>query len=144
MENILVSACLFGVNCRYDGKSKPHTEVIKLKEKYNCILVCPEVSGGLPTPRNPSEIVGDRVIMCDGRDVTAEYKKGAEYALSTAVESGCKIAVLKARSPSCGKCFVYDGTFSKQLVEGNGITAGLLLANGITVIDETELNKLGL
>ena len=144
MENILVSACLFGVNCRYDGMSKPNEKVLKLKERYNCILVCPEVSGGLPIPRLPSEIVGDKVIMCDGTDVTAQYSKGAHLALKTAKENDCKIAVLKSRSPSCGKGQIYDGTYTKTLINGNGVTADLLIANGITVLDETELNKLGL
>lgn len=142
MENILVSACLLGEKCRYDGESKPNEQVLKLIGKYNCIPVCPEVDGGLPTPRKPSEIVGDRVIMCDGTDVTCEYNKGALLAYGTACKYGCKIAVLKARSPSCGKGFVYDGTYTKTLTKGNGITAELLMSNGITVLDETELEKL--
>jgi len=144
MENILVSACLFGVSCRYDGKSKPNKEALKLKEKFNCILICPEADGGLPIPRKPSEIVGDRVIMCDGTDVTEQYRCGALLALKTAKENNCKIAVLKARSPSCGKGQIYDGTYTKTLRKGNGITAELLMANGITDLNETELYELGL
>lgn len=144
MENILVSACLLGENCRYDGKSKPCAQALKLKEKYNCIPVCPEVAGGLPTPRCPSEIIGDRVVMCDGTDVTYEYNKGAMLAYITACEHACKIAVLKARSPSCGKGLVYDGTYTKTLKKGDGVTASLLMSKGITVLDETELDKLGL
>ena len=144
MKNILISACLFGVNCRYDAKSKPNKDVLKLKEKYNCILVCPEVAGGLPTPRKPSEIVGSRVLMCDGTDVTEQYKKGALLTLKTAQENGCSVAILKARSPSCGKGFVCDGTYTGTLTKGNGVTAEYLLDNGITVYDETEINKLEL
>lgn len=142
MENILVSACLLGEKCRFDGKSKPNEQVLKLKEKYNCIPVCPEVDGGLPTPRNSSEIVGDKVIMCDGTDVTNAFQKGACAALLAARENNCKLAVLKARSPSCGKGAVYDGSFTKTLKSGDGITASLLISNGITVIDEMEIDKL--
>ena len=144
MESILVSACLFGVGCRYDGKSKPNEDALKLQGKYNCILVCPEVAGGLSTPRKPSEIVGDKVIMCDGTDVTEQYCRGAEFALDLAKKYNCKVAVLKSRSPSCGKGQIYDGTYTKTLTSGNGITAELLLANGIIVLDETELHRLGL
>ena len=144
MENIIVSACLFGVDCRYDGKSKPNEKALGLKEKYNCILVCPEAHGGLSTPRKPSEIIGDKVVMCDGTDVTEQYHRGALLTLKIAKENGCKIAILKSRSPSCGKGQIYDGTYTKTLTRGNGVAAELLMANGITVLDETELDKLGL
>jgi uncharacterized protein YbbK (DUF523 family) len=144
MKNILVSACLLGENCRYDGCSKPNEAVINKLKKYNVIPICPEVMGGLPTPRIPSEIVGDRVVMQNGKDVTLEYKRGAEQALKLAKENNCKIAVLKARSPSCGKGLIYDGTYSKALTKGNGICAELLIKNGVTVLDETEIEKLDL
>ena len=124
MENIIVSACLLGVSCRYDGNSKPCREVISLKEKYNLIPVCPEIMGGLP-------------VMKDGSDVTKEYKRGAEEVLRLAQMFECKIAVLKENSPSCGCGKIYDGTFSRKLIDGNGITAGLLLKNGIKVFGET-------
>ena len=137
MENIIVSACLLGVSCRYDGNSKPSREVISLKEKYNLIPVCPEIMGGLPTPRLSSEIRGELVVMKDGRDVTKEYKRGAEEVLRLAQMFECKIAVLKENSPSCGCGKIYDGTFSRKLIDGNGITAGLLLKNGIKVFGET-------
>ena len=137
MENIIVSACLLGVSCRYDGNSKPCREVTSLKEKYNLIPVCPEIMGGLPTPRLSSEIRGELVVMKDGSDVTKEYKRGAEEVLRLAQMFECKIAVLKENSPSCGCGKIYDGTFSRKLIDGNGITAGLLLKNGIKVFGET-------
>lgn len=141
-KNILVSACLLGTPCRYDGASKPNTKVIALSEKYNLIPVCPEVAGGLPTPRTPSEIVGERVLMRDGRDVTENYRRGAEIALKKARENSCDVAILKARSPSCGKGQVYDGTFSGTLTSGDGITAKLLSDAGITVLTEENICKL--
>ena len=142
MENILVSACLLGVACRYDGKRKPNEAVIALKEKYNLIPVCPEIMGGLPTPRLPSEIRGETVIMENGEDVTDKYSKGAEETLRLARLFGCGKAVLKEKSPSCGSGRIYDGTFSKTLTEGNGVTVGMLLANGIRVAGETEIDAL--
>ncbi len=138
-ENIIVSACLLGENCRYDGKSKPCQAVINLKEKYNLIPVCPEVMGGLQTPRHPSEIIGDKVTGKDGSDNTKEYKKGAEIALDIALQNGAAKAILKAKSPSCGKGEIYDGTFSGKLKEGNGITAKLFTENGIEVLTEDEI-----
>ena len=136
MENIIVSACLLGVSCRYDGNSKPCREVIALKEKYNLIPVCPEIMGGLPTPRLSSEIRGKLVVMKDGSDVTKEYERGAEEVLRLAQMFECKKAVLKENSPSCGCGKIYDGTFSRKLIDGNGITAGLLLKKGIKVFGE--------
>ena len=144
MERILISACLLGKKCRYDGKSKPVCSAVALASKYVLIPVCPEVMGGLPIPRKPSEIQGDRVVMVDGTEVTAQYRCGAELTLALARENGCCIAVLKARSPSCGKGTIYDGTYTGTLTAGNGITAQLLMDSGITVYDETEINKLKL
>ncbi|MBR5539316.1 MAG: DUF523 domain-containing protein [Clostridia bacterium] len=140
--NILVSACLLGCACRYDGKSKPHTDVLALAKKHTLIPICPEIYGGLSTPRLPSEISGGRVINSGGTDVTAEYEKGASEALKLAKIANCHIAVLKAKSPSCGKGAVYDGTFSRTLTSGDGITAALLISNGITVITEDEIADL--
>ena len=137
-----MSACLLGVACRYDGKRKPNEAVIALKEKYNLIPVCPEIMGGLPTPRLPSEIRGETVIMENGEDVTDKYSRGAEETLRLARLFGCGKAVLKEKSPSCGSGRIYDGTFSKTLTEGNGVTAGMLLANGIRVAGETEIDAL--
>ena len=137
MENIIVCACFLGFSCLFDVNSKPCIVVISLKEKYNLIPVCPEIMGGLPTPRLSSEIRGELVVMKDGSDVTKEYKRGAEEVLRLAQMFECKIAVLKENSPSCGCGKIYDGTFSRKLIDGNGITAGLLLKNGIKVFGET-------
>lgn len=142
MENILVSACLLGIGCRYDGKHKADPEVIKLRERYNLIPVCPEIYGGLPTPRTPSERIGDKVMMRDGTDVTENYKRGAEEALRLCRIYNIRCAVLKERSPSCGKGKIYDGSFSGTLTERDGVTAELLAANGIRVIGESEINIL--
>lgn len=142
MKCIAVSKCLLGYPCRYDGKSVPCEEVIALKDKYELIPICPEELGGLPTPRIPAEIVGDRVIRRDGIDVTAEYNLGAKIALTYALEKNCKIAILKSKSPSCGKGAVYDGTFTKTLMGGDGITVRLFESKGIQVINERETDKL--
>lgn len=140
--NILISACLLGCACRYDGKSKPHPAVEQLHEKHTLIPVCPEIYGGLPTPRPPSEIVDDRVQNSAGEDVTDAYRRGAAEALRLAEFFGCKVAVLKAKSPSCGKGKVYDGTFSRTLTDGDGVTAALLQKNRITVYTEDEITVL--
>ena len=142
MKKILISACLYGEKCRYDGGDNLISELDLLRDKCTLIPVCPEVMGGLSTPRNPSEIVGDRVVMNDGRDVSAEYKKGAEIALGTAIENDCKIALMKAKSPSCGCGKIYDGTFSRTLTDGDGITVRLLKENGIKVFNETQIKEL--
>lgn len=142
MKKILISACLYGEKCRYDGKDNLLSCLDLLKDKVTLIPVCPEVMGGLETPRNPSEIVDDRVVMNDGRDVTAEYTKGAEIALRTAIENGCSIALMKAKSPSCGSGKIYDGTFSRTLTDGDGITVRLLKKNGVKVFNETQIKEL--
>ena len=136
MEKLLVSACLLGTPCRYDGKSKPCDAVIALRSRFELLPVCPEVMGGLPTPRIPSEIQGDRVRMRDGTDVTENYRRGAQKALEIARENGCKIAILKEKSPSCGKGAVYDGSFCGRLTDGMGVTAALLHAEGIPIFSE--------
>lgn len=142
--NVLVSQCLLGVPCRYDGKSKPAQELGAL-ERLGCRLVpvCPEVLGGLPTPRPPAEIQsGGRVVNREGVDVTQEYLAGAELALSLARESGCTLAVLKEKSPSCGSGEIYDGTFSGRLVPGQGVAARLLEENGIRVLGESQIGQI--
>lgn len=144
MKKVLISACLLGEKCRYDGKSKPNESALELLSNYHLVPVCPEVLGGLSIPRKPSEIKGERVVMIDGTDVTCEYRLGAEKALKIAKENGITVAVLKARSPSCGKGMIYDGTYTGTLTSGNGITVQLFLNNGIKVYDETEIDKIEL
>ena len=139
---ILVSACLLGLRVRYDGKSKPCEAVIRLMKKHELIPVCAEVFGGLPTPRVPAERVGDRVIAKDGRDVTAEYVRGAEEIARLAQMYHCTHAILKEKSPSCGKGRIYDGTHTGTLTAGNGVLAELLMEMGVEVIGETEIDRL--
>ena len=138
---LLVSACLLGVACRYDGRSKADAAVTALLARHTLIPVCGEIFGGLPTPRTPAERRGARVVTKDGRDVTEEYVRGAEETLQIAREKNCRRAVLKERSPSCGSGFIYDGTFSKKLIPGDGITVRLLKKAGICVYGENSLPK---
>lgn len=139
---ILVSACLLGSNCKYNGKSNKNENVIALSEKFELIPVCPECFGGLPTPRMPAEIRDGRVVTKSGDDVTAQFQDGANQTLYIAKESNCPAALLKEKSPSCGYGRVYDGSFSKTLCSGNGVTADLLLQNEIAVFGESEIRKL--
>ena len=132
---VIVSACLAGYRVRYDGKTVPNEAVVDLMKRGEAIPVCPEMLGGLPCPRTPSERTADgtRVRMRDGTDVTEAYQRGASETLRMARLYGCTYAILKAKSPSCGCGLIYDGTFSGTLREGDGVTAQLLKENGITV-----------
>ena len=145
MERLLISACILGISCRYDGQSKmaiTEQELCSLKEKYQLVPFCPEIYGGLPTPRTPSERVGDEVYMKDGTRVTLRFEKGASEALKLCRGLGIKKALLKAKSPSCGKGEIYDGSFSGTLRLGNGVCTELLLENGIEVYTENEIFEL--
>ena len=139
---VLVSACLLGCPCRYDGKSKPSAAVLALMDKHTLIPICPEQMGGLATPRPPAECQTGGVFTEAGVDVTAHYQRGAAEALRLAKLYGCTHAILKERSPSCGSGEIYDGSFSRHLVPGDGVTAALLKANGVTVLGESEVEKL--
>ena len=139
---ILISACLLGVCCRYDGASKPHLLASALAERHTLVPVCPEQLGGLPTPRPPAERRGDGVFTQTGDDVTEPYRRGAEQTLVLCRLLGCEAAVLKERSPSCGRGQIYDGTFSGTLTAGDGVTAELLTANGIPVYGESQIETL--
>ena len=142
-ECILVSRCLLGEPCRYDGRSKPDQRVMELEQGYCLVPVCPEVLGGLPTPRPPAEIQPDgRVVNREGKDVTREYEEGARLALELAVREGCRTAVLKENSPSCGCREIYDGSFSKRLIPGEGVAAKLLREHGIRVLGESDVDGL--
>ncbi|MCI9084159.1 MAG: DUF523 domain-containing protein [Bacilli bacterium] len=138
-EKILVSACLAGINCKYNGKNNEHKKIIELIKNKDVILICPEQLGGLKTPRTPAERIKDKVITNDNIDVTKEYQKGAEEVLNLVKKFNIKTAILKSKSPSCGKGKIYDGTFSNTLIYGNGITTELLEKNGIKVISSDEL-----
>ncbi len=145
MEGLLISACLTGVDCKYDGGNNalPEETLRALREKYRLVPVCPEVLGGLTVPRTPCERLDGRVVNRLGADVTAAFQRGAEAALRIAREQGCRKALLKARSPSCGSGRVYDGSFSGRLVPGDGVTAERLRAAGLEqIVDETELAAL--
>ncbi len=142
---LLISACLCGVPCRYDGKTKPlPAETLdRLTKKYIPIPVCCEIFGGLPTPRIPAEIQPDRTVLRrDGMDVTREYTTGAAEVLRIATLTGADTALLKARSPACGRGRIYNGTFQGILTDGDGIAARLLLENGIRVCTEDEIAAL--
>ena len=142
MEKILISACLIGDKTRYDGKSNYNPLVKELLEKYELVPFCSEVEGGLSVPRKPSEIVKDKVINIDGKDVTRNYLKGAELALNICKYLHIKVAILKDGSPACGVHQIHDGKFSGKKIKGMGITASLLAQNGIKVISEDEIETL--
>lgn len=143
MERILVSACLLGVCCRYDGAEKADERILKLLERDDIALipVCPEQWGGMETPRLPCERRGELVVNREGGDKTACYEKGAGQVLKVAKLYQCRRAILKEKSPSCGKGRIYDGTFSRTLIDGNGVTAELLEQNGIQVIGENQVEE---
>jgi len=146
---VLVSACLAGINCRYNGKSKLNKKIKKLLEEGKAVCVCPEELGGLSTPRLPSEIknatgedildTNARVYNKEGTDLTKRFIEGAERTLDIAKKYKIKKAILKTKSASCGLGQIYDGSFSGKLKEGNGVTCALLLRNGIKVITEKDI-----
>lgn len=133
---VMISACLLGQNCKYNGKNNLNVELIKALTPYTIVPICPEVQGGLSTPRIPSERCLEKVITRDGQDVTEQFQLGAGIALQLAKQNNCKIAILKKNSPSCGFGEIYDGTFSSRLKKGNGVTAELLYQNGIVILNE--------
>ncbi len=138
---IMVSACLLGDNVKYDGNNNYNQELINFLKDHEIIKVCPELLGGLPTPRKPSEILHDKVIDIDGSDVTKEFTEGALKTLEIAKENDIKVAILKRNSPSCGFNAIYDGTFTHTITNGNGITADLLSKNGIKVLNEDNYRE---
>ena len=140
-ETLLISACLLGVRCRYDGGGQAMARLDELMERYVLVPVCPEVLGGLPTPREPAELRGERVVTRTGRDVTDAFRRGAAEAARIARVCGCSRALLKERSPSCGCGKVYDGTFCGVLREGSGLCAQTLLAQGVRVLGESRAEE---
>ena len=142
MERILISACLVGDNVKYDGGNNKNPLIEKLLEKYELVPFCPEVEGGLPTPRHPSEQRGEQVVNDIDEDVTDEFNRGADLALNICLYLKITKAILKERSPSCGVHSIYDGTFSHKVIPGSGVTAALLKRKGITVYSEDEIPML--
>ena len=142
MEKLLISACLAGENCKYNGGNNYTPLVEELKKRYELVFVCPECFGGLPIPHPPSERVGERVVAKTGEDVTAAFRLGAEKTLEIAKAQGIGKAVLKERSPSCGFGAIYDGTFTGTVVPGSGVAAEMLAAAGIAICGESEIEKL--
>lgn len=144
MQNVLISACLLGVDCKYNGSNnKLDDEIIhSLKEKYNLIPVCPEIMGGMPTPRNPVEITDGKVFDNDGVEFTKEFEKGSEEVLKLAKLYDTTIAILKENSPSCGSNYIYDGTFNHQKIKGMGIAAHKLSKENIKLFNEENIKIL--
>ena len=141
MAKILVSQCLLGCCCRYKGDHCQNEQVLSLAKEHTLIPVCPEQMGGLPTPRDPFEIVDNRVISKSGNDATKQFQKGAHIALFLAKLNQVDFVIMKLKSPSCGRGIIYDGTFTGKVKEGNGITVDLLLKNGFDVYSEEDIEK---
>lgn len=139
---LLISACLCGENTKYNGGNNLIKEMDTLKEAFEFVFICPEVMGGLPIPRDPSEIRGAYVVSSKGKDVTEAYQRGAQRALLIAKQHQIRVALLKEKSPSCGKNEIYDGTFTGTRIKGEGVTTKLLKENGIIVYNEFEVNQL--
>lgn len=136
---IAVSACLLGENCKYNGGNNYNEKVVEFVNGHDIIPICPEIMGGLLTPREPSEIVNGVVKHKDGSSVDTEFRKGAELALNKVITNGAEIVILQSRSPSCGVKYIYDGTFSGSLIPGQGVFAKLLKENNIRVLDVSDL-----
>ena len=141
-EKLLISACLLGRNCKYNGGNNYTPLVEALKARYDLVPVCPECFGGLPIPHEPSERVGDKVLSKSGKDVTEPFRRGAEKTLAAAIQQGVTRAVLKEHSPSCGCGSIYDGTFTGTVVPGNGVAAELLLSRGVVIYGESRIGEL--
>lgn len=144
MERLLISACLLGSDCKYSGGNNTLDERVlrALRERWRLLPVCPEVAGGLSVPREPSERSGVKIVSRSGEDVTAAFARGAETACLLCLRFGCRTALLKENSPSCGSGTIYDGSFSGTLTEGDGLTAEKLRAVGVKIIGETEAGEL--
>ena len=140
-DRIVVSACLAGQNCKYNGKNNYNATVARILGNSDFVCVCPEVLGGLPCPRVPSEIVDGVVTTRDGENVDRAFREGAEKALGIALEYGATTAILQPRSPSCGVSEIYDGSFSGTLIPGSGVFASLLGKNGIRLLNAFEIRK---
>lgn len=136
---IAVSACLLGENCKYNGGNNYNNKLVDFIKDHEVIALCPEVLGGLPTPRLPAEIVNGLVKQENGKSVDDDFKKGAEKALDTVKKNKVDLVILQSRSPSCGVNNIYDGSFTGKLIEGRGVFAKILMENNIKVIDVEDL-----
>ena len=136
---IIVSACLLGQKCKYNGGDNYNEKAVEYVKGHEVIPVCPELAGGLPVPRIPCEIVDGVVVNREGESKDEEYRLGAEICLKAALENGVELALLQSRSPSCGAKHIYDGSFSGRLIESMGVFAKLLAENGIKVMDAEDL-----
>lgn len=143
-EKVLISACLAGINCKFNGENNLLDSGIldEISKRYHLLFVCPEVFGGLSMPREPAEMKEGIVVTKTAKDVSENFKFGAEICLKIAKLNGCKKAILKARSPSCGSGQIYDGSFTKKLIFGDGVAAKMLKENGILVFSEDEIGLL--
>ena len=139
---VAVSACLVGKNTKYNGKNNYNEAVMKYLQDKEYITICPEVAGGLPTPRVPSERVKDKVINKIGEDVTINFVNGAQIELDKLLKENIKIIIVKEKSPSCGYKQIYDGTLSNQLTDGNGVFVDLALKQGFTIYTEKDIEKM--
>ena len=141
---VLISACLLGDNVKYSGGNNLTPELVTLLEKYNVkiVKICPECFAGLPIPRVPSEILGDKVFSKDGRDITEEFLKGAEISYIIAKKNKIDFVILKERSPSCGSSYIYDGSFSGKVIQGQGFTARKLNEENIVIFSEENLKEI--
>ena len=138
MDRYIVSACLVGKNTKYSGGNNLNEKIVEFLKDKEYILVCPEVSGGLPIPRFPSEIKKDKVINSIGKDVTFEFKLGTQKEIDRVKEFGATKAILKSKSPSCGVNIIYDGTFSGNTISGDGIFVKELIKLGIEILTELD------
>ncbi len=141
---LLISGCLFGLSCRYDGRCKPLPEEIlqQLQKQFQLVPICPEQLGGLPTPRPPAERRNDGFFLKDGTDVTQAYLRGGKEACKIAKQLQCTLALLKERSPACGSIEIYDGSFSEKVCLGKGAAAECLEKNGVQVFGESQIPQL--
>ena len=137
-----VSACLVGKNTKYDGGNNYNKYVLEYLKDKEVVLLCPEVFGGLPTPRIPSEQINDKVINSNNEDVTKQFVDGANEALKRLQQQNVNVVILKERSPSCGYKKVYDGTFSKTIIDGNGVFAKLAIENGFIIYTESDIEDI--
>ncbi len=140
MEKYIVSACLVGKNTKYNGGNNKNDKIINFLKDKEYILVCPEVSGGLSIPRLPSEIVKDKVINKEGKDVTYEFNLGTQKEIERVKEFKGTIAILKSKSPSCGNNLIYDGTFTSSLIEGDGLFTKELKKLGVKILTELDFD----